>query len=269
MTLTVRNSLECILMEADKITYTVKQLADLADVTPRTLRYYDHIGLLRPSSVGENGYRYYNDAAALRLQQILFYRELGLSLEEVQWVLDSPDFDLLAALQRHREALIQRVGRLNHLIATVDKTIMHLKGERAMSTEELFEGFDDETQALYGKKVSEMYDPEIVQQSSRRWKDYSANDRARVMAEGGEIYRELATMTAQDPASAEVQVVIGRWHQHIRAFYEPTPEIMRGLGQGYEVNPEFTSFFQALHSDLPRFLHQAIDRYVDSLPAAS
>lgn len=256
-------------MDPIQVTYTVKQLAGLADVTPLTLRYYDHIGLLRPSSVGENGYRYYDGTAALRLQQILFYRELGLSLEEIQRVLDSPDFDLLAALERHREELIRRVGRLQHLIATVDKTIMNVKGERAMSTEELFEGFDDETQALYEERAREMYDPEIVQQSSRRWKGYSAGDRARVMAEGGEIYRELATMTAQDPASADVRAVIGRWHQHIRAFYEPTPEIMRGLGQGYEDNPEFAAFFQALHPDLPRFLHQAIDRYVDSLPAAS
>lgn len=247
--------------------YTVKQLAGLADVTPRTLHYYDEIGLLQPSSIGDNGYRYYDGAAALRLQQILFYRELGLSLEEIQRILDRPDFDVLDALQHHREALQQRAGRLNHLIDTVDKTIMHLKGERAMSTEELFEGFDDETQARYEQEASKMYDPKLVQESSRRWKSYTAEDKARIMADGGAIYRELATLTERDPADPEVQAAIGRWHQNVRAFYEPTPEILRGLGLGYEQNPEFAAFFGAMHPDMPRFLRQAIDEYVDSLTA--
>lgn len=245
--------------------YTVKQLADVADVTPRTLHYYDEIGLLRPSSIGDNGYRYYDEVAALRLQQILFYRELGLGLEEIRRVLDRPDFNVLVALQHHREALRQRAARLNHLIDTVDKTIMHLRGQRAMSTAELFEGFDDETQARYEQEASDMYGHELIQESSLRWKSYTAEDKARIMAEGGAIYRELSMMTSLDPADLAVQAAIGRWHQHLRAFYEPTPEILVGLGQGYEQNPEFAAFFAAMHPDLPGFLHRAIDIYVDTL----
>lgn len=247
--------------------YTVKQLADLAGVTPRTLHHYDDIGLLRPSAVGGNGYRYYDDAAALRLQQILFYRELDLSLDEIRAILDSPEFDLEAALQQHREALQQRAGRLQHLIATVDNTVMHLRGKREMSTKELFEGFDDETQARYEQEVTEMYGPTLVQESSRRWKGYSAEDKARIMAEGGAVYRDLAAMIDRDPADPDVQAAVGRWQQNIRAFYEPTPEIMRGLGQAYEENPEFAAFFAAIHAELPGFLHRAIDYYVDRLGA--
>ncbi len=85
--------------------YTVKQLSDLAGISVRTLHYYDEIGLLRPSKVGENGYRYYDDAALLRLQQILLYREMGLELAQIKPILDSPDFDLLDALRTHRRAL--------------------------------------------------------------------------------------------------------------------------------------------------------------------
>lgn len=245
--------------------YTVKQLADLADVTPRTLHYYDEIGLLRPSSIGENGYRYYNDTAALRLQQILFYRELDLSLDEIGAILASTGFDVEAALHQHRQALQQRISRLNHLIDTIDNTIQHLRGEKEMSTQELFQGFDDETQARYEQEAAELYGAETVRESSRRWKSYTAEDKARIMAEGGQTYRDLAHMLDRDPADADVQAAMGRWHQHIRAFYEPTPDILRGLGHAYEEQPEFAAFYEAIHPDMPGFLRRAIDRYVDML----
>lgn len=248
--------------------YTVKQLAKLAGVTPRTLHYYDEIGLLRPSSVGANGYRYYDEAAALRLQQILFYRELALSLDETRDLLEQPDFDVAAALGQHRAALQKRIERLQHLIDTIDRTIMHLKGETEMTTQDLFAGFDEETQAHYEKEAAEMYDPQVVAESSRRWKNYSAADKARIMTEGGAIYRELAGLIGRDPGDAAVQAAIGRWHQNVRSFYEPTPEILRGLGQGYAENPQFSAFFESMHPDLPGFMRQAIDYYVDRLSIA-
>src|SRR5438552_2589890 len=129
--------------------YTVKQLSDLAGVSVRTLHYYDEIGLLRPSSVGANGYRRYDDAAVLRLQQILFYREMGLELLQIRDILDAPDFDLLAALQAHRAALEAKIGRLQALVGTVDSTIMHLTGEVDVSKKELFKGFSEKKQKQY------------------------------------------------------------------------------------------------------------------------
>lgn len=247
------------------MTYTVRQLAVLAGVTPRTLHYYDEIGLLQPSFIGNNGYRYYDEAAALRLQQILFFRELGMGLDKIRIAVDSADFDVEAALRGHRDALRNRVGRLEQLIATVDKTIMHLRGQRAMSAKELFEGFDDETQARYEAEVAEKYGSHLVEESRRRWKGYTGADKERILAEGGSIYRDLAMMIDRDPADAEVQAAIGRWHDNIRAFYEPTPEIMRGLAQGYEEHPEFAAFYAAIHPDLPGFLRRAIEIYADSL----
>ena len=103
--------------------YTVKQLAELANVTNRTLHYYDQIGLLLPASYGDNGYRYYDENAVFRLQQILFFRELGFSLEQIHAILEGPDFDLLRALENHKLALQGKTERINRLIDTVDKTI--------------------------------------------------------------------------------------------------------------------------------------------------
>lgn len=247
------------------MTYTVKQLADLADVTPRTLHYYDEIGLLRPTSVAANGYRQYDEVAVLRLQQILFYRELGLSLEDISAILDSPSFDVPTALRQHRAALNGRVERLNRLISTIDNTILYLEGAIVMSDTELFTGFDEETQARYEQEAAEMYDPEVVRESNKRWRAYSDEEKAGIMAQGSAIYRELAGLIGREPDDAGVQQLIGRWHQHMRAFYEPSPEIMRGLGEGYETNPEFARLYAAIHPDLPAFLHKAIDHYVDRL----
>lgn len=123
--------------------YTIKEIADLAGVTTRTLRYYDEIGLLAPADTGDNGYRYYDTGSLLRLQQILFFRELDVPLKEIQSAMRRPDFDLLRALEKHREALEQRLERMADLIDTVDKTIATLQGEWIMSAEEYFEGFDE------------------------------------------------------------------------------------------------------------------------------
>ncbi len=243
-------------------TYTVKQLADLAGVTPRTLRHYDAVGLLRPSSVAGNGYRHYDEDAALRLQQILFFRELDLGLDEIRAVLDAPGFQTVGALERHRAALLARVGRLNTLIHTIDKTLLHLKGEIDMSTNELFAGFDDETQARYEEEAAKRYDPKVVAESSRRWKRYTAEDKARIQQEGSAVYQDMVALLGRDPGDAAVQAVVARWHQHLRAYYEPTPDILRGLGQAYAEQPEFSAFFAALHPDLPAFLQRAIDIYV-------
>ncbi len=106
------------------MSYTVKQLSDLAGVSIRTLHYYDEINLLKPEAVGANGYRYYGDESLLKLQQILFYRELGLELSGITDIVNRPDFDVQTALESHRKSLQGRVERLNRLIATVDDTII-------------------------------------------------------------------------------------------------------------------------------------------------
>jgi hypothetical protein len=113
--------------------------------------------------------------------------------------------------------------------------------------------------------MAEKYDARLVRESSRRWKNYTSEERTRVMAEGGAVYRELAAMTDRDPADAEVQAALGRWRDNLRAFYEPTPEILRGLGHAYVDHPEFAAFFAAMHPDMPAFLCRAIEVYADSL----
>lgn len=245
--------------------YTVKQISDLAGVSIRTLHYYDEIGLLKPSWVGENGYRYYDDEALFRLQQILFFRELDLSLNEITEIVDMPEFDLLAALQAHRGGLKAKMRRLQRLIHTIDSTILHLTGEAEMSKKKLFEGFTEEEEKRYAQEARERWGSESVDVSYKLWNSYTPQQKEQIKAEGQAIYQSLASLIEQDPASPEVQQLIERWHHHLRAFYEPSVERLRGLGQLYNDHPDFARFFRELHPNLPEFMREAINIYCEKL----
>jgi DNA-binding transcriptional MerR regulator len=240
---------------------TVKRLAKLAGVSVRTLHYYDEIGLLRPSRSAGNSYRRYDERAALRLQQILFYKELGLSLDEIGQVLDAPGFDVLRALEEHRRALEGRLGRLRTLLGTVERTIAHLKGEQTMDTQGMFAGFSDEEQARYEQEAEQLWG-ETVRESSRRWKTYSAEKKAQIVAEAGQIYTELVAHLDEPPGSPAVQALIGRWHQNLRYHYEPTPEILRGLAGAYVEDARFRATFDRIHPRLAEFVRSAVEVYV-------
>ncbi|HEX2623435.1 MAG TPA: MerR family transcriptional regulator [Phototrophicaceae bacterium] len=250
--------------------YTVKQLSDLANVSVRTLHYYDEIGLLHPSKVGSNSYRYYDDAAVLRLQQILFYREIGLELMQIKDILDDPNFDVVTALQSHRMVLQDKIQRLQNLVGTVDNTISHLAGEIPMSKKRLFEGFDEEQQKEYEREARLQWGPDTVNESIRRMNSYTETQREQVFLEASQIYIDIieAIKAGISPHSSEVQVMIQRWQNNLRHFYEPTIDIMRGLGEAYNNDPGFNGFFKTMHVDLPEYLETAIIRYVDDLEYA-
>src|ERR1700730_1908192 len=121
--------------------YTVKQVSRMSGVSVRTLHFYDETGLLKPAFHGANGYRFYEEPQLLSLQQILFYRELGFELKQIERILGRADFEKVAALQSHRKVLQKNLARTRTLIETIDKTIKHLKGTKKMKSEEMFLGF--------------------------------------------------------------------------------------------------------------------------------
>jgi DNA-binding transcriptional MerR regulator len=243
--------------------YTVKQLAKLAGVSVRTLHYYDEIGLLKPSSVGGNGYRHYEEDSLLKLQQILFYRELELSLDEIKSILGGPDFDVLKALYSHKQALQGRVGRLKRLIQTVDHTIDQLKGNETMNAKGLFEGFSDEEQEKYAQEAEQMYDPETVRASNRRWKAYPQSEKERILTEGKAIYTDLAAAMPKGAKSPEVQAVVARWHKNLQYFWSPNDEQLLGLADLYNDDPRFRANYDRLDPRLAGFMREAVKVYVE------
>ena len=130
-----------------------------------------------------------------------------------------------------------------------------------MSGSELFTGFDEGTQRRYEEEASRRWGEKHVRESRRRWDSYSKDKRAAILAEGGAIYHDLVAHLGEDPGSETVQQTVGRWHQNLRYFYEPTIEILQGLGQAYSQDPQFRATFSRMHPDLPDFLTVAITAY--------
>jgi DNA-binding transcriptional MerR regulator len=242
--------------------FTVKQLSKLAGVTTRTLRHYDAIGLLKPTHVGGNGYRYYSEDALLRLQQILFYRELDLRLEDIKKIKNRRDFDVMGALQSHKRALSNQVIRLNRLIRTVDKTMDYLKGEKRMSNGDLFFGFSEEEQEKYAVEAGQLYDAETVRASNRKWKAYSTAEKELIMTEGKTIYLDLVASISRGASDPQVQALIRRWHRHIENFWKPKDDKLIALANSYYDDPRFKANFDKMDSRLAKFMSEAVKIYV-------
>jgi DNA-binding transcriptional MerR regulator len=244
--------------------YTVSQLADMAGVSVRTLHHYDHIDLLKPSSRTAAGYRLYEEGELLRLQQILFFKELDFPLSEIRDILDDPEFDRVEALENHRRLLEERAERLMHLLRTIDKTIQRLTEDDTMMTdEELYEGFTKEQMERYRREAREMYDPELVAETERRLRGMSKAQWSAVREEGDRVTREIAEVADRAPGDPQVQALIARHYAWVEQFYPVSVEMYRGLGRLYAEHEEFRAFYDAYRPGLADFMRAAMAHYAD------
>lgn len=242
--------------------YTVKQISKLAGVSVRTLHYYDEIGLLKPTSIASNGYRIYENEALIKLQQILFYRELDIPLDKIRQVLESPDFDLLSVLESHKLALKTRIARTERIIGTVEDTINYLKGKSTMNDKDLFKAFTEEEQEKYAIEAEKLYDPETVRASNKKWKSYSPEKKAGILAEGNKIYLELLSAMPKGAGSVEVQTCVENWRRHMDYFWTPSLEQLIGLAEQYNFHPGFKKNFDKIDPKLAGFMLEAVKIYV-------
>ncbi len=249
--------------------YTVHQLATLAGISVRTLHHYDEIKLLSPAR-GANGYRLYGEPELLRLQQILFFRELELPLEEIAAILAQPDFDVAKALKEHRVKMELKRERLAGLIVTIDKTLAKVAGEREMTDEELFDAFFEEHmekhEKEYAREAEERWgNTEAYKQSVERTKHLTKDDFKRIAREGDALMKEIAASIESGPASEQTQELIARHYESLRTFYDPSFEMYRGLGQMYVDDPRFRAYFEKYDARLPEFMRDAMRVYCDAL----
>ena len=216
---------------------SVSEAARLAGVSVRTLRYYDEIGLLKPSEVTQAGYRFYNDMAMASLQQILFYRELGVPLEQIGRILDAPDNDRTEALQKHRTLLVMKRRRLDDMLRLVDETIggIAMYDQRPKPTQADWEA----VKAQYAQEAAERWgNTEAFLESREKHKDYTPEQEAQINAEMEEIFAAFGACT--DPEGAEGQALVKRWQEHItRYHYNCTDSILACLGEMYANDPRF------------------------------
>jgi DNA-binding transcriptional MerR regulator len=249
----------------------VKEVADLVGVSVRTLHHYDQIGLLKPESVSPAGYRLYTDHNLERLQQILFFKEIGFELHQIKEILDSPSFNRRHALLSHRELLYTKKKRLEEIIRTVEKTIDAMEGEIIMDQKDMFAGFDmseiEKHQAQYAEEAKQKYGhTDAYQQSMTKTAKYTKEDWGRITEAASRIYQRIAALMDKGPADREVQAAVAEWRQHVTDnFYNCTPEIFRGLGDLYVNDPRFTANIDKVKPGLAAFLREAMHVYCDNL----
>lgn len=256
------------------MTFTVKKLAQLSGVSVRTLHWYDEVGLLCPAYYGANGYRYYEEEQLLRLQQILFYRELDFSLDEIKRVLDGSDFDIVAALNLHKKSLLKNLDRTNKLIETIDKTLLHIKGKKIMEYQELYTGFDAKTQKKYEQELRDFLKKknyegidEIFDESKKRVSKWKKEDWIDSKRDGDAIHNDLlvAIEKGKKPSADEVQAIIKRHHTWINQWWTPTKEAYRDLGELYVSQDKFREYYDNIHPEMATFLAKAMKIFAESL----
>lgn len=242
--------------------FTVGELSRLTGVTVRALHHYDEIGLVRPSQRSAAGYRLYDDDDALRLQQVLVLRELGVPLDQIAAAIDAAS-DRAGLLREHRAALLARRGRLDAMLSAVDAALEVLEKGKQMTPDDykaIFDGFDPtqheaEVQQRWGNT-------DAYQESARRTKQYGKAEWQAIRDESEAIYARLGELRQRGAAASDpaVQAAVEDHRRHIeRWFYPCSPEMHRGLGEMYVADPRFTATLdQKGGAGFARFLRDAI-----------
>lgn len=242
-------------------TLTVGEVAGLAKVTIRTLHHYDDIGLVVPERT-DSGYRIYGDPQIDRLQEVLFFRELGFSLNEITRIVGEPTYARDSALLRQRKLLEAKTERLMAMLDAIDRAIESDTTGEIMNYEEKLEVFGDFDPAEYEDEAKERWgESDAYKQSVKRTSQYTKVDWLRNKAEVSEIYAAFVALMSNSvpPASAEAAEVVERHRAHISHwYYDCTKEIHAGLGQMYVADPRFTKNIDKHGEGLATYMSEAI-----------
>ena len=249
--------------------YTIQKLAHLAGISTRTLRYYDQIGLLSPARTNEAGYRIYGAKEVDVLQQILFYKEMGLELAHIKEAIQDAEFDSLAALHSHLEKLIEKRRQIDLLIENVKKTIGKEEGKNKMSDREKFEGFKKElvekNEQKYGKEVREKYGDEVVDQSNAKMMGLTEEQYTHMQELGEKINLLLEEAVknheyVEDEIGERVALLHKEWLGYTWQTY--STQAHRGLVQMYVLDERFKAYYDKNVEGCAEFLKQAVEYHI-------
>lgn len=252
--------------------YTVQKLAELAGVSARTLRYYDEIDLLKPARKSSAGYRIYGRGEVDKLQQILFYRELGLDLESIQKIVKDPSFDGPAALRMHREKLLDKRRQLDLLINNVESTISAAEGKSEMADNEKFKGFKqkvvDDNEQQYGGEIRGKYGDDTVDKSNAKMLNMSEKKYAEFSQLEQEVLNVLTDACKTGDPAGELAQKTADLHKQWLAFAwsSYSKEAHAGLAQMYVDDERFAAYYDKACEGGARFLRDAILVYTGAEP---
>lgn len=247
--------------------YTVQKLGSLAGISTRTLRYYDEIGILKPARINSSGYRIYGQAEVDRLQQILFYRELGVGLESIKNIVTAPSFDGAKALKEHREKLLEKRQQLDLLIENVEKTIAVTEGRIEMKDKEKFKGFKqkmiDENEKKYGEEIRNKYGNDTVDKSNAKLMNMTEEQYNEVTKLAQQVTETLAEAFKNGDPASEIAQKAAELHKKWLTFYwhEYSKEAHAGLAQMYVDDERFKAYYDKEQPGTAEFLRDAIFIY--------
>ena len=229
---------------------SIGEAAERLGVSVRTLRWYDEIGLVKPTQVGENGYRYYDREALALLQQAVFYKELGFSLKEITPLLQAPEEQRRRALEAHRSLLELKIQQLEGLVALVDDTL----GGALMTKPKITQTDIDAAKEQY------------AEEAKARWGHTEAWKQSQGKTPNGsrmeEIFRGFAALRDKEPGDPAVQAQVACWQQFItEEMYPCTREILAGLGQMYVCDERFTANLDKYGEGTAKLMSDAIALY--------
>lgn len=234
----------------------VKEVAELVGISVRTLHHYDHIGLLKPETIADSGYRIYSDDNLETLQQILFFRELDFPLKKIKEIIYSPSFNRREALEMHRRMLLKKRSQLDEMIQTIDKTMQHTKGEIKLSNKGKFAGFDF-SHNPYEQEARERWGDKAVEESNAKIK----NNKGDFQDEFNLILRDLAAIRYEDPDSETAQEGIKKWYYFLNKIGNYSLDAFEGLGEMYVYDDRFKKSIDQFGAGLAKFMCDAMAVY--------
>lgn len=252
--------------------YSIREVSELAGVSARTLRYYDEIGLLKPLEISETGYRYYGERELTLLQQILFYRERGLELKQIQKIIYQSDFDVMRALQEHLLELEAKKKHMESLIFTVEQTIRSMKGECEMSDKEKFQAFKErivrENEEKHGAEIREKYGDDEMDSANRKMLNMTEEEFERFQNLGKEINAQLeeAVRTGEKPESERGKRIVLLHKEWLgKTWKQYTKEAHIAIGNMYISDERFKLYYDKEVAGCATFLEKAIRYWVERL----
>jgi DNA-binding transcriptional MerR regulator len=258
------------MIEPAKTLYSVQKLAKLSGISIRTLHHYDKIGLLKPTVRSKARYRLYGEKELLRLQQILFYRELDCSLAQIRKILNARDFDVIRALKSHKTNLAAKHARIANLLDTIDRTILKLKGKSMLSHKDLYAGFPKGRAKAYRKEAMERFGRDAVLGSEAKLTQMTNEQFHALGAKQQAITQALRSIVHLNPESKPVQDQIAKHYEVIRMFWgtagreDKQSEAYKGLGNLYLDDERYTAVDGKPDPEFAKFMCRAMSYFADS-----
>lgn len=268
MTLTLRNPLESKLLGDQFMKYTIKKLADLAGVSTRTLRYYDQIGLLKPSEINDSNYRIYNEKNVNKLQQIMFYRALGFPLKKIKQLMDDPEFSELQALNEQRKLLLAKQAQINNLLTNLEMTIKSHQGENDMTDTEKFQAFKEnqieENEQKYGSEIRTKYGTDAVDEANQKFGQLDEEEFKQMTTLENQMILDLIELKKKPDLESPLAEKIYQEHRDWLKFTWPkyTKQAHRGLVDMYVNDERFANYYnQKARQQVVQLLHDVVYQY--------